>query len=76
MDLLEQLIGMDPPCTLNQWVPKVRVFLFAAPSPKYNASHFGLSIPSGFYDEVVNDDGMTEGEQILVRLGFDLDGEA
>ncbi len=32
-------------------------------------------INSGFYDEVISNDGTTEGEAILERFGFTINGE-
>jgi hypothetical protein len=46
--------------------------------PPHIATHLMLtsSRSSGFYDEVVNDDGETEGESTLIYLGYQLGGEA
>lgn len=50
---------------------------FCLPAPKETLSHFALSIIllSGIYDEVINSDGTTEGEAILIRFGFTIDGQ-
>lgn len=37
--------------------------------------NFAFSLPSGFYGEVISDDGTTEGDAILSRFGFTINGE-
>jgi hypothetical protein len=52
----------------------VRISLFLTYSFS-TISYVVLHLLSGFYNEVINDDGTTEGEAILIRFGFTIDGE-